>query len=275
MQEAMRILAKDGYLDGTGETLLDIGTNIGMTCIGLLKAGCFQRAIAFEPAPDAYRFLVRNIAQNGFDDKIRAFPWALSSRSGTCQMEITEENSGDNRMRMDSQGGFFHEDRRRTIDVTTKTLDALVAEFPDLREAKIDLVWVDIQCHEGHFFRGAESFLQRGIPVVSEFWPYGILRSGTSEAEFGSVVSRFFAHYYLFSERPATRRNISEISSLFERFRSRRDFGSVLWVRERGGARPYVKPMQWFPGSGTLARALMALAPNRCAEGESRGGVRR
>src|SRR6266702_4494260 len=58
MQRTITLLQQEGYLGATGGgVLLDVGANIGMTCIALLKHGYFQRAIAFEPAPTSYRLL--------------------------------------------------------------------------------------------------------------------------------------------------------------------------------------------------------------------------
>src|SRR5271157_4540309 len=51
---ALSLLRREGYLDASGATLLNVGANIGMTCIGLVKAGYFRRAIAFEPTPSTY-----------------------------------------------------------------------------------------------------------------------------------------------------------------------------------------------------------------------------
>jgi len=235
MREAIRLLGEEGYLNAPGDTLLDVGANIGMTCIPLLKAGHFQRAIAFEPAPDTYRYLARNIEQNGLGQRIRAFPWALSSRSGTCRMEISKENSGDNRVRLDSRHGFFGEEGRGTIEVPAKTMDELLAELADLQGARIGLVWVDVQGHEGHFFLGAKSLFASGIPAVTEFWPYAILRSGISETDFGNIVSGLFTHFYVLSKEPAVKRDISEVSALFRRYAGPREFCSVLWLNGASG----------------------------------------
>lgn len=252
MQEAMRLLEKEGCLHGPSDTLLDVGANIGMTCIPLLKAGHFQRAIAFEPAPDTYRYLERNIRQNGLDQRICAFPWALSSRSGTCQMEISKDNSGDNRVRLESRTGFFGEEGRSTIDVPVKTIDELLMELAELRDARISLVWVDVQGHEGHFFRGAKSLFASGIPAVSEFWPYGILRSGMSETDFGDIVSELFTHFYVLSKQAPVKRDISEVSTLFRRYGEPRHFCSVLWLNTTPESR--TAPHRSESASAPLAR---------------------
>jgi FkbM family methyltransferase len=238
-REAINLLRREGYLDASGETLLNVGANIGMTCIGLVKAGYFRRAIAFEPAPNTYRLLAHNVDQNGLGEKILHFPFALSSRSGTLRLEISEDNSGDNRIRFASQGGFFQEERRQTIEVPAKTLDHMFVEYPGLREERIDLVWADIQGHEGHFFRGAATLLESGVPVVCEFWPYAILRSGISESEFQEIVSGFFTHFYLLSEEPPVSRPTSELPTLFKEYCGPRQPCLLAWVHATRGKRPW------------------------------------
>ncbi len=43
---------------------------------------------------------------------------------------------------------------------------------------EIALVWIDAQGHEGHILAGAPRLLSTNIPVVAEYWPYGLKRSG-------------------------------------------------------------------------------------------------
>jgi FkbM family methyltransferase len=229
--EALSLLRDEGYLDLPGETVLNVGANIGMTCIGLVRSGYFSRAVAVEPAPNAYRLLVHNVAQNGLTEKVLLYNFALSSRSARMELEICEDNSGDNRIRVTREPGFFREEGRRTVDVITKTADQMLAEYPALRETRIDLAYVDIQGHEGHFFQGARGLLERGIPVISEFWPYGILRSGFSEAEYQRVAASLFTHFYVLGERTRARRSVSEIPALFSAYQSPRQCCLLAWVR--------------------------------------------
>ncbi len=229
-RKAISLLRSEGYLPPSPDALLDVGANIGMTCIGLVRAGYFKRAVAFEPTPNTYRLLTRNIDQNGLREKILCFPFALSSRSRTCRLEVSTDNSGDNRIQFTSQWGFFSEERRRTIEVPARTLDEMVEEHPGLGDGRIDLVWADVQGHEGHFFRGGERLLGRGVPVVSEFWPYAILRSGTSCADLREIVSGLFTDFYLLSEAAPISRPISQIPALFQEYSHPRQMCLVAWV---------------------------------------------
>jgi hypothetical protein len=59
------LLASEGHLDpAQDELLLDVGANLGMISIALVKAGRFRRAVAFEPGPESFRLLAKNVAQN-------------------------------------------------------------------------------------------------------------------------------------------------------------------------------------------------------------------
>lgn len=235
MQRAIQFLRDEGYLaeSGSRNTVLNVGANIGMSAIGLLKQGYFERAIVFEPAPNTYRLLAHNIKQNGLQHRIQHFPFALSSVDGELELELSHDNSGDHRIRQTTSRGFFGEEKRRTIRVPVRTLDHLLSENPALRDERVELVWVDIQGHEGKFFQGARDFLSQGIPVVSEFWPYGIERSGMSREEFGEILSRMFAHFCVIASDPLRKTPISEADSLFEMYRGPREMCSMVLLPKR------------------------------------------
>src|SRR5579875_626110 len=195
MLRAVVLLRQGGFLKNFG-TLLNVGANLGMTCIGAINRGYFKRAIAFEPEPNNFRLLCHNVRQNDLQKQIDCFQIALSSANGEMELEISKNNSGDHRLRLSAKPGFFGEQKRRTIAVQAKTLDSALAGDARLRSEDVDLVWMDIQGHEGHFFAGAQSFFSHAVPVVSEFWPYGMERAGTSCAAFCETVTKFFTHFY-------------------------------------------------------------------------------
>jgi hypothetical protein len=72
------------------------------------------------------------------------------------------------------------EDDWRLVDVSARRLDALVDDGTvDLD--RLALVWMDCQGHEGHILAGAARVLAADVPIVSEFWPYGLRRAGGLE----------------------------------------------------------------------------------------------
>lgn len=231
IEHALAALERDGWLV-RGGTLLDVGANIGMICIALLRHGWFDRAIAFEPAPSNLRLLEHNVAQNGLTERIACRRMALSSAEGEMDLELSEYNSGDNRLRATAAAGAWHEDRRATVRVPVRRLDDALdrAEQSDVR-----LIWLDIQGHEGKFFEGASSTLARGVPVVSEFWPYGILRSGTTRDSYMATVARLFTHVYVLSGDAVERQPVSAVDALFDTCAAPKAMREVVFVREPRG----------------------------------------
>ncbi len=211
-----------------GDTFCDVGANIGMISIGMLYNGLFPEAIAFEPFPRSFRFLVKNVEQNGLTERIRCFQLALSSQDGTAELEIAEENSGDNRIRKVQVAGEMKEEKRQTLTVSTARFDSLV-KSRKISADRIGLIWLDIQGHEGHLFLGAQGFFrERRVPVVSEFWSYGIERSGMSSQEYCKILGELFECFWLFEQNRFVQYPIESVVQLFQRFRSRKEIAQIV-----------------------------------------------
>ncbi|HEX6537383.1 MAG TPA: FkbM family methyltransferase [Gemmatimonadaceae bacterium] len=239
IESALAVLERDGFLarDGSG-LVLDVGANIGMICIALVRHGWFGGAVAFEPAPGNARLLRHNVDQNGLRDRIRVVQAALSARPGELALELSEYNSGDNRIRvLDGRGaggggggGAWNEDRRAVVRVPVRALDEALDDM-GVDPSAVRLAWVDIQGHEGRFFEGARATIARGVPVVSEFWPYGILRSGMLRSEYVRVVEELFTHFYHLGDDGVEKRPIAEVDALFDAYRAPKQMCEVIFVR--------------------------------------------
>jgi len=211
--------------------VIDIGANIGMIAIGYLVNDLFKSALAFEPDPYNFSLLLTNIRQNRLDDRMTCFGFALSAEDGTADFELSANNYGDHRVRgmQPIAGGFYREERRKTIQVPVRRFDS-VAATEDLSLDEAGLVWVDIQGHEGHFLQGAQSLLRPGVPIVTEFWPYAIERSGMSVEEYTSLVTSHFSRYVHLLKDRAESRPISSFPELFDIYRKPREMGTVMLV---------------------------------------------
>lgn len=211
-----------------GKTICDVGANIGMIAIAFLLKGFFAEAMAFEPFPKSFEFLLENIKQNNLDGKVKCFQMALSSNDGITELEISEENSGDNRIRGVDDNGEMREERRKVIQVQKKSFDSLV-EDGKISPESIDLIWLDIQGHEGYFFEGAKRFFkQRQVPVVCEFWVYGIRRSGMKVERYCEIIQDLFSDFWLYEKQEFVHHKISSLSKLFDRFSDRRQVAQII-----------------------------------------------
>jgi FkbM family methyltransferase len=220
---SMDYLKREGLAGTPGrDILVDVGANLGMICIAMLKRGYFREAIAIEPDPRNFALLNRNIEQNGLGDRIRAFHFAVSDEAGEVELELSDVNFGDHRVRAARTLAptRMGEERRGTVPVPARRLDDLLRTEAHVDPERIGLVWVDIQGHEGHLFRGARETLGRGVPVISEFWPYGIRRSGLERDAYAEIVRSHFARFVIVDASTGRfePRDIGAIAELFDAY---------------------------------------------------------
>jgi FkbM family methyltransferase len=201
--------------------LLDVGANVGSVCIPLVRRGVFSRAVAFEPEPANYAHLLRSLALNGIDARtIRPVNAALSSANGAATLELAFTNWGDHRIRVEAPSSSHpdcREDERALIEVPVHRLDDAVASLEIPRE-RVKLLWIDVQGHEAQVLEGAPELLAAGIPVVTEFWPYGLQRAGESGRNFAALLRASFAAFYDLAEASPAPRPIADVPALFTRY---------------------------------------------------------
>jgi FkbM family methyltransferase len=172
----------------TGKTFVDVGANIGTTTVAALTAFGARTAYAFEPAPENYRLLRQNVLANDLDDRVVAVQVAVSDHSGAVDLELSTWNWGDHRVRH-SGGDAAANDHATVVAVPAHTLDELVEQQPIALE-NVALIWIDVQGHEPSVLAGARKTIQSGTPVVAEYWPHGLERSGLERFE--ELVRRDF-----------------------------------------------------------------------------------
>jgi FkbM family methyltransferase len=171
-------------------TLIDVGANIGTICIPAVTRGIAHQAIAIEPEPRNFAVLTANIWLNGVADRVQTHNLALGSESGrTLAFELSPDNSGDHRIHVTAAPGAYRESSRRIIEVRSERFDDVVVA-PDRSS---HLIWIDTQGYEGFVLEGAAAALRQRVPVVIEFWPYGMQRSQSY-----SLVKRAMLNYEVF-----------------------------------------------------------------------------
>ena len=233
----LKLLLEQGYIPRDERVvLLDIGANIGIIGIGLIRSGMVAAAIAMEPEPRNFALLQRNVAQNNLSDKIVCVQCAASASVGTLSFELAGWNLGDHRVRARSPLHIEvdHESGRKSIKVQSIPLDDLesltavrAASLPGFR-----VMWIDVQGHEGFVFKGATKLLRDGMPTIAEIWPYGILRSGMSLSEFCEVISARWSHFYLERRGRFIKYPLSIFPSYLDELGSDEAYGNVIFVRD-------------------------------------------
>ena len=171
---------------GSLKTLVDIGSNIGTIAIHALVEKQVEKCVAFEPEPNNFRLLQVNALLNGQQSRLVAHNVALSDGSSPSLLfELSETNFGDHRVRVTGTDGIYGEARRTTLEVASRRLDEFLAEI----DAKSALLWIDTQGFEGQVLSGGAALLKEGVPMVVEFWPYGLDRAGGYEQFVSAVIA--------------------------------------------------------------------------------------
>ncbi len=142
-----------------GEVIVDLGANIGYyTLIFARLVGEKGRVYAFEPDPENFALLKKNVEINGYKNVVLVQK-AVSNLTGKTRLYLSDENVGDHQI-FDSKFG------RKSIEIETVSLDDY------FKDEAVDFVKIDIQGAEQAALEGATKFLQNNKPkIVTEFCP--------------------------------------------------------------------------------------------------------
>jgi FkbM family methyltransferase len=180
--ERTNALLVDFFVRSGGGTYVDVGANIGLTTIPVAQ-NPRVRCFALEPEPRNFANLARNVGANCPHGNVTLLQTAAYAARTTLRFELSPDNFGDHRLRLNDRGGRMGEKARRSIEVDAAPLDELIPtdEVPLA-------VKVDTQGAEPFVLAGGTRTLSRAGLIVMEFWPYGMARTGGDPED----VIRFF-----------------------------------------------------------------------------------
>jgi FkbM family methyltransferase len=135
------------FTPGEGDTVFDLGANIGIATLVLAdRVGRSGRVIAVEPDPQTFHYLERNIARYDLP-QVTLLQCAVSDCDGTAT--FFAEGSMFSGLQSARKDAVFRESIGSTIEVPTRTLRSLVAEFGDPTFIKMDIEGAEIEAFDG------------------------------------------------------------------------------------------------------------------------------
>lgn len=166
-----------------GGAFVDVGANTGYYS---LVAGTAlpspSRIFAFEPCSENYALLERNIQLNNLQN-VQTQQVAISDKSGTFSLYKSRINKGDHRIYDGRDDSIYNLGQPRTSElVPMMRLD----DHRELQAMKVGVIKMDIQGAEHAAVRGMTTLLtkNRNVVLMTEYWPHGLERSGTSPTLF-------------------------------------------------------------------------------------------
>lgn len=151
-----------------GDIVVDIGANIGYyTLLFARSVGPSGHVYAFEPDPENFALLQKNIVLNGYTN-VTLEQKAVSDRTDTLRLYLAD-NVGDHR-------AYDSGDHRSCIEIPAVALDSYFGA------QKIDFIKMDIQGFEHTVLRGMQRILSENtaVKLISEFWPFGLHLAGST-----------------------------------------------------------------------------------------------
>jgi FkbM family methyltransferase len=133
-----------GYEIGPADVVIDVGANIGTVAVSAARAARDGWVYAFEPEPDNFALLQRNLARNRCRN-VTAVRAAVLDAPGRVTLRTNPHNSGGHSVRWQCDG-----------PAVTVTAVALRQVFDDHRIERCDYLKLDCE--------GAEYDILRGLP---------------------------------------------------------------------------------------------------------------
>ncbi len=140
-----------------GETVYDIGANIGYVSLSLAKqVGRGGRVFAFEPVPQNIERLRNNIALNKIDN-IQVLEFAASNTNGEAVIRMAENLS--------MASLVWHQDNPQATEITIRTM--VIDELVEKRELPFpSFVKIDVEGFEAGVLQGIVRTLKAAMPVL-------------------------------------------------------------------------------------------------------------
>lgn len=153
-----------------GGTVVDGGAYLGFyALLAARRVGEAGTVFAFEPNPETFDVLCRNVRRNGFEDRVVPLPVALAGdRRGRCFYLAGEDGSKSSLFRPRSV--------RRRAEVECTTLDEALGARP------VDVVKLDLEGGEVDTLRGMRRTLAASPDpcLIVECNPVALSAAGTS-----------------------------------------------------------------------------------------------
>ena len=167
---------------------VDVGANAGYYTMPLSRH--FTEVYAFEPVPQIYKKLCRNIEINQIKN-VKTFSTAVGAVDETLPYFVQSVVDGDRNINTGLSSLTKRENfKTKEITINVNRLDSLFLE------EKISLLKVDVEGHEYQVFQGAEQIIVKQLPVIIWEASFNISKVNTQQS-FDFLSSIGYQHFLI------------------------------------------------------------------------------
>ena len=134
-------LLEKWFIPNEAKVVYDIGANIGNHSVYFAATAPEARVYSFEPIPENYAMLTRNIADNNLDGRVFTFQKAIGDSRRNALMDFTHESNFGSASIIDSN------ELSAAREVEVITIDSLRLPPPDF-------IKIDVEGYELHVLKG-------------------------------------------------------------------------------------------------------------------------
>jgi FkbM family methyltransferase len=181
-----------------GDIVFEIGANIGLHALEeACVVGTLGKVYAFEPSPQTFELLKRNILLNNFSN-ISAHNIGLSNKKSKMNLNVSKNydawNTLVDKIKLLNNSEIFEE----TVEVDLNTLDDFINEN-NIEKSKIKLIKIDVEGWEKFVIEGGHDFLVEYTPLLMvEFDENNTWAAGyTGQHLYDQIISYGYSIYRL------------------------------------------------------------------------------
>ncbi len=184
------------------DTVLDIGANIGFYAT-ILSDIVGEKGLVhcFEPDSKNFEHLKKTTANF---KNIKINNKAVGPKTEKLKIYTSKNLNVDHRT-------YKPEEYDKEIEIDAVSIDDHLASNP-----KVDLIKMDIQGFEMQAIQGMQNILDKNkdIKLISEFWPYGLKKAGSSVTDYFNFLSAKGFTCYLLEKNSLQKLSLDKVTSL-------------------------------------------------------------